>query len=129
MMKFERALQLSLTSMILVQTLLLLKCDIITVVGKNMCLIQFFQTKITYICKMSFLIEAKYLFFRHVQKVIFEEHKIRTLQSLPKEYIAIMENYIHSAYRVKSSFLKTLLICEYGDSIGFPAGIKRTNQK
>ena len=91
MMKFERALQLSLTSMILVQTLLLLKCDIITVVGKNMCLFQFFQTKITYICKMSFLIEAKYLFFRHVQKVIFKEYKIRTLQSLPKEYIIIME--------------------------------------
>ena len=75
------------------------------------------------------LIKAKYLFFRHVQKVIFEEHKIRTLQSLPKECIAIMENYIHSAYGVKSSFLKTLLICEYGDSNGFPAGIKRTNQK
>ena len=65
------------------------------------------------------LIEAKYLFFRHVQKVIFEEHEIRTLQSLPEEYVTIMENYNHIAYGVKSSFLKTLLICEYGDSIGF----------
>ena len=65
------------------------------------------------------LIEAKHLFFRHVQKVIFEEHEIRTLQSLLKEYITIMENYNHSAYEVKSSFLKTLLIREYGDSIGF----------
>ena len=35
-MKFERALQLSLTSSILVQILLLLQCNIITVVGKNM---------------------------------------------------------------------------------------------
>ena len=65
------------------------------------------------------LIEAKYLFLRHVQKVIFEEHEIRTLQSLLKEYMTIMENYNHSAYGVKSSFLKTLLIREYGDSIGF----------
>ena len=65
------------------------------------------------------LIEAKYLFFRHVQKVIFEEHEIRTLQSLLKEYMTVMENYNHSAYGVKSSFLKTLVIREYGDSIGF----------
>ena len=65
------------------------------------------------------LIKAKYLFFRRVQKVIFEEHEIRTLQSLLKEYMTIMENYNHSAYGVKSSFLKTLLIREYGDSIGF----------
>ena len=31
----------------------------------------------------------------------------------------IMENYNHSAYRIKSGFLKTLLIRDYGDSIGF----------
>ena len=30
-----------------------------------------------------------------------------------------MENYNHNAYGVKSSFLKTLLIREYGNSIGF----------
>ena len=56
------------------------------------------------------LIEAKYLFFSHVQKVIFEELDIKTLHSLLKEYMAIMENYNHSVYGVKSSFLKTLLI-------------------
>ena len=33
--------------------------------------------------------------------------------------MTIMENYNQSAYGVKSSFLKTLLIREYGDSIGF----------
>ena len=65
------------------------------------------------------LIEAKHLVFRHVQKVIFEEHKVRTLQNLLKECMTIMENYNHSAYGVKSSFLKRLLIREYGDSIGF----------
>ena len=33
--------------------------------------------------------------------------------------MTITENYNHSAYRVKLIFLKTLLIREYGDSIGF----------
>ena len=31
----------------------------------------------------------------------------------------IMENNNHTAYEVKSRFLKTLVILEYGDSIGF----------
>ena len=65
------------------------------------------------------LIEAKYLFFRHVLKVVFEEHEIRTFQSLLKEYMTIMENFNHSAYGVKSSFLKTLLIREYEGSMAF----------
>ena len=65
------------------------------------------------------LIKAKYLFFRHVQKVIFEEHEIRNLQILLKEYMTIMGNYNHSVYGVRSSFLKTLLIRKYVDSIGF----------
>ena len=65
------------------------------------------------------LIEAKYLFFRHVQKVIFEEHEIGTFQSLVEKYMAIMENYNDSAYGVKLGFPKTLLIREFGDSIGF----------
>ena len=64
------------------------------------------------------LIEAKYFFFRHFQKDFFEEREIRTLQSLLKEYLTIMENDNHSAYEIKSSYLKTLLICDYGDSIG-----------
>ena len=56
--------------------------------------------------------QSKYLFFRHVQKVIFEEHEIRTLQSLLKEYMTIMEIYNHSAHGVKSSFLRTWQIRE-----------------
>ena len=67
------------------------------------------------------LTEAKYLFSRHVRKVIFEEHEIKTLQSLLTECMTIMENYNCSAYGVESSFLKTLLIREYGESTGFHA--------
>ena len=66
-----------------------------------------------------YLIEAKHSFFRHVQKVIFEKHEIRTLQSLLKEYMTSMEIYNLSAYGVKSSFLRTLEIPGYGDGIGF----------
>ena len=76
-----------------------------------------------------FLIEAKYLFFRRDQKVIFEEHEIRSLQSLLKEYMAIMENYNHIVVRLNSSFLKTLLIREYGENIGFQIRHQRTNRK
>ena len=76
-----------------------------------------------------FLIEAKYLFFRHDQKVIFEEHEIRSLQSLLKEYMAIMENYNHIVVRLNSSFLKTLLIREYGENIGLQIRHQRTNRK
>ena len=65
------------------------------------------------------LVEAKSLFFRHVEKVIFQEHEIRTLQSLLVEYKTIMENYNHNAFGVKSSFLKTLLIREFDGTIGF----------
>ena len=76
-----------------------------------------------------FLIEAKYLFFRRDQKVIFEEHEIRSLQSLLKEYMAIMENYNHIVVRLNSSFLKTLQIREYGENIGFQIRHQRTNRK
>ena len=117
-MKFELALQLSLTSLIPTQILLPLKCDIITVVGKNMSHPVLSDEFHIHLQSVS-LIEAKYHFFRHVRKVILEELEIRTLQSLLKEYMTVMEDYYHSACGVKPSFLKTLLIHEYGDSIGF----------
>ena len=95
-----------------------MKCYIFTVVGKNMSHPVFSDEVHTHLQSVS-LIEGKYLFFRHVQKVILEELEIRTLQSLLKEYMKVMADYYHSACGVKSSFLKTLLIREYGDSIGF----------
>ena len=75
------------------------------------------------------LVEAKYLFLRQVQKVIFEEHEIRTLQSLLKDYCSTMANYNHNASGVKSSFLKTLLIREYGEDVGFYVRNQKMNQK
>ena len=53
------------------------------------------------------------------KRIFFEEHEIRTLHRLAKEYITIMKNCDFSAFDLKPSFPKTLLIREYGESVGF----------
>ena len=65
------------------------------------------------------LSEARNLFFRHVDTVIFEEHEIRSLQSLLEDYKRIVSDYGYPVGDVKSSYLKELLIKEYQDRIGF----------
>lgn len=65
------------------------------------------------------LSEARGLFFRHVDLVIFTEHEIRSLQSLLTEYKRIVGDYGYAVGDVKSSYLKELLINEYQDTIGF----------
>ena len=47
------------------------------------------------------LMEAKSLFFRHVKEVIFENHEIRTLQSLVKDYQKTLFNFNHDASGTK----------------------------
>ena len=53
------------------------------------------------------------------KRIFFEEHEIRTLHSLAKEYITNMKNCDFSAFDIKPSFPKTFLIREYGESVGF----------
>ena len=65
------------------------------------------------------LSEARTLFFRHVDSVIFNEHEIRSLQSLLADYKRIISDFGYPVGDVKSSFLKDLLINEYKDAIGF----------
>ena len=65
------------------------------------------------------LSEARNLFFRRVDTVIFEEHEIRSLQSLLEDYKRIVSEYGYPVGDVKSSYLKELLIKEYQDRIGF----------
>ena len=65
------------------------------------------------------LSDAKNLFFRHVDSIIFTEHEIRSLQSLLAEYKRIVGDYGYAVGDVKSSYLKDLLINEYQDTIGF----------
>ena len=65
------------------------------------------------------LSEAKNLFFRHVDSVIFTEREIRSLQSLLADYKRIVSEYGYAVGDVKSSYVKDLLINEYRDKIGF----------
>ena len=65
------------------------------------------------------LTEARQLFFRHVDSVVFKEREIRSLQSLLVDYKRIVCDYGYHVGDVKSSYLKELLIKEYGDTIGF----------
>ena len=65
------------------------------------------------------LSEARSLYFRHVDSVLFTEHEIRSLQSLLADYKRIISDYGYAVGNVKSSYLKDLLINEYQDTIGF----------
>ena len=65
------------------------------------------------------LSEARSLFFRHVDTVIFKEHEIRSLQSLLDDYKCIVTDYGYPVGAIKSSYVKELLINEYKDDIGF----------
>ena len=63
--------------------------------------------------------EARKLFFKHVDTVIFREHEIRSLQSLLDDYKRIISDYGCAVGDMKSSYLKEILVAEYKDSIGF----------
>lgn len=65
------------------------------------------------------LSEARSLFFKHIDNVIFNEHEIRSLQALLADYKHIVGDYGYQVGDVKSSYLKKLLINEYQETIGF----------
>ena len=64
--------------------------------------------------------DARNLFYRHVDEVIFEQHEIRSLQSLLQDYKTIMSNYGFPVGDMKSSYLKELL-----ESLDFKYAMKR----
>ena len=51
--------------------------------------------------------EAQTMFFDHVRAVIFEEHELRSLQSLLRDYNAIIARCGFPTSGVKSSYIKT----------------------
>ena len=63
--------------------------------------------------------EARSLFFKHVDNVIFAEHEIRSLQSLLSDYKVIVSEYGYPVGELKSSYVKQILIEEYGWTIVF----------
>ena len=63
--------------------------------------------------------EAQTIFFDHIRTVIFHEHELRSLQSLLQDYNTIISQYGYPVSGVKSSFIKDILIREFGNKIGF----------
>ena len=62
--------------------------------------------------------EAQVLFFQKVNQMIFQEHELRSLQSLVREYSSILSTYGYDSI-AKSSYLKEILKKEFGDNIDF----------
>ena len=54
-----------------------------------------------------------------MQKVVFEEHEVRMLQSLLIDYKMVIGKYGFSTDSIKSSYLKEILQHEFGESLRF----------
>ena len=65
------------------------------------------------------LSEARSLFLRHVDSIIFTNREIHSLQSLLADYKRIVSDYGYTVGDIKSTYLKDLLINEYQETIGF----------
>lgn len=65
------------------------------------------------------LFEVREMFFKHVRQIVFEDHELRTLQSLLSDYKALLRNYGFDPSGKKSSNIKEMLQEEFGEKIGF----------
>ena len=63
--------------------------------------------------------EMKNLFLRYIDQIIFIDHEIRTTQSLLLEYKRLAFEYGFTCGEVRGSYIKDMLIREYGELIGF----------
>ena len=63
--------------------------------------------------------EACTMFFDHIRSVIFEEHELRSLQSLLRDYSSIVSRYGFPTSGIKSSYIKDFLTREFQGKIGF----------
>ena len=62
--------------------------------------------------------EMQTLFLRKVDEIIFSDHEIRSLQSLLREYRDTANEYGFTVGDLKSSYLKEILVKEFGDARG-----------
>jgi len=74
--------------------------------------------KLSYLHNVT-LREAQTIFFDHIRAVIFEEHELRSLQSLLRDYGSIISRYGFPTSGVKSSYIKEILTREFESRIGF----------
>ena len=63
--------------------------------------------------------EAQTIFFDHIRSVIFQEHELRSLQSLLHDYKSIISRYGFPTDGVKSSYIKNILSRKFQNNIGF----------
>ena len=63
--------------------------------------------------------ETQSMFIDHVRQVVCVDHEIITLQGLLREYKSIMWTYGLPNLGVKSSYVKEMLVREFGYGIGF----------
>ena len=73
--------------------------------------------------------DGRQLFFRRVDEIIFQKREIRALQWLLSDYKVIIGDYGIEVNDMKSSYLKELLVKEYGDSIGFQPPIQKNKSE
>ena len=74
--------------------------------------------------------DGRRLFFRHVDEVIFKKKEIRALQWLLSEYKLIIGDYGINVGDMRTSYLKELLIKEYGaDVIGFQQPVQKNQSE
>lgn len=69
--------------------------------------------------------EAQTIFFDHIRMVIFNEHELRSLQSLLRDYNSIISRYGFPTSGVKSSYIKYILTREFEGKIGFHSRSRR----
>ena len=73
--------------------------------------------------------EVPTMFFDHTQKVIFEEHELRSLQSLLRDYCSIISRFGFPTFGVRSSFIKEILRREFKERIGFYSRPERNHSE
>ena len=73
--------------------------------------------------------EVQTMFFDHTQKVIFEEHELRSLQSLLRDYCSIISRFGFPTSGVRSSFIKEILRREFKERISFYSRPERNHSE
>ena len=63
--------------------------------------------------------EAQTILFDIIREIVFEEHELRSLQSLLKDYSSILSRYGFPTSGIKSSYIKNIMTREFKDKIGF----------
>jgi len=72
--------------------------------------------------KLPYLHNVKlklHIFFDHIRAVIFEEHELRSLQSLLRDYGSTISRYGFPTSGLKSSYIKEIPTREFESRIGF----------